>query len=449
MIPHRRAALTGVAALAVLTLNPVLARAQTTAPPLAATVDSIPESAIPEAARIRPGVRFDPAAATAAYIATIPAKERARSDAYFEGGYWIQLWSFLIGVAVFLLFLHLGWSRRIRDWAERVARWRWATTFLYFAGFTIISAVLTFPWDTYTGFVREHAYGLATQSFGGWLGDQLKGLLVNLVLGGLAVAALYAVVRRLPRSWPAWGAAVCVVFLIIAALIGPVFIAPLFNKYTPLTDARIRDPILRLARTNGIETDKVYVVDESRQSTRVSANVSGILGTQRISLNDNLLRRCTLPEVASVMGHEMGHYVLHHVYMFVLFYTVVIVAGFAILRSVFLWAMVRWGDRWGIRGFDDPAGLPLALLILSVYFFVLTPAFNTFIRSDEAAADIFGLNAVRQPDASAMVDLKLVEYRKVDPGPIEEFLFYDHPSPRTRIYQAMQWKAEQLAPTNR
>jgi Zn-dependent protease with chaperone function len=180
----------------------------------------------------------------------------------------------------------------------------------------------------------------------------------------------------------------------------------------------------------------------------VSANVSGILGTERISLNDNLLRRCTLPEVAAVMGHEMGHYVLHHVYMFVLFYTLVIVAGFAILQRGFHWAMRRWGDRWGIRGVDDPAGLPLALMILSAYFFVLTPAFNTFTRADEAAADIFGLNAARQPDASALVDLKLVEYRKVDPGPIEEFLFYDHPSPRNRIYQAMEWKAEQLAPTS-
>jgi STE24 endopeptidase len=447
MIPHRRAALARLA-VAALTLTPATVLPQTPAPPLAATIDSIPESAIPEAARIRPGVPFDPAAATAAYIATIPARDRARSDAYFEGGYWIQLWGFLIGMGILLLVLNLGWSRRLRAWAHRLGRWRWPTTFLYYAGFSVITTVLTLPWTTYTGFLREHAYGLATQTFGSWLWDQVKALLIDVILGGLVVAALYAVVRRLPRTWPIWGAAACVLFVVIGALIGPVFVAPLFNKYTPLTDARIRDPILRLARTNGIETDKVYVVDASRQSTRVSANVSGILGTERISLNDNLLRRCTLPEVAAVMGHEMGHYVLHHVYMFVLFYTLVIVAGFAILQRGFLWAMRRWGDRWGIRGVDDPAGLPLALMILSSYFFVLTPAFNTFTRADEAAADIFGLNAARQPDASALVDLKLVEYRKVDPGPIEEFLFYDHPSPRNRIYQAMEWKAEQLAPAS-
>jgi len=317
---------------------------------------------------------------------------------------------------------------------------------VYYGGFTLIIATLTFPFVVYTGFLREHAYGLATQSFGGWMRDQLVGLTVDLLLGGLSVAALYAVVRRLPRSWPAWGALVAVALTIVTFLIGPVFIAPLFNKYTPLTDARIRDPILRLARANSIAVDRVYVVDASRQTTRISANVSGILGTQRISLNDNLLRRCTLPEIQAVMGHEMGHYVLHHAYQMVVFFALVIVAGFVVLRSGFAWAAARWGQRWGVRGIDDPAGFPLVVLVFSIYLFVLTPAINTYIRANESAADIFGLNAVRAPDAFALVDLKLVEYRKVDPGPIEEFLFYDHPSPRARIYQAMQWKAEELAP---
>lgn len=442
----RRAALAPLTVVVALTLSAgaVLAQAPVAQP--AAAADSIPESAIPEAARIRPGVRFDPAAATAAYVATIPANDRARSDAYFEGGYWIQLWDFLLTVGVMLLLLGTGWSRRLRDWAERRCRWRWLQPFVYYCGFALSTAVLTFPFAAYTGFIREHAYGLATQNVGGWMRDQLVGLALNLLLGGLSVALLYAVVRRLPRSWPAWGALVAVALSIVTFLIAPVFIAPLFNKYTPLTDARIRDPILRLARANGIAVDRVYVVDASRQTTRISANVSGILGTQRISLNDNLLRRCTLPEIQAVMGHEMGHYVLHHVYQTVLFFALVIVTGFVVLRGGFAWAAARWGQRWGIRGIDDPAGFPLVVLVFSTYLFVLTPVINTYIRANESAADIFGLNAVRQPDAFALVDLKLVEYRKVDPGPIEEFLFYDHPSPRARIYQAMQWKAEELAP---
>jgi len=447
MILHRRAALALLAVVVAVSLSPGAVPAQTpAAPPAGAAADSIPESAIPEAARIRPGVPFDPAAATAAYVATIPAKDRARSDAYFEGGYWIQLWSFLLSSAVLLLLLGLGWSRRLRDWTERFCRWRWLQPLPYYAGFAVITTVLLLPFTVYTGFAREHAYGLATQSFGAWLGDQAKGLLLGVIIGGLSVTALYAVVRRLPRSWPAWGAVVAVGLTVIIFLIGPVFIAPVFNKYTPLTDPRVRDPILRLARANSIAVDRVYVVDDSRQTTRISANVSGILGTQRISLNDNLLRRCTLPEIQSVMGHEMGHYVLHHVYHQVLFFALVIVGGFVVLRGGFAWAAARWGQRWGIRGIDDPAGFPLVLLVFSIYLLILTPVINNYIRANESAADLFGLNAVRQPDATALVDLKLVEYRKVDPGPIEEFLFLDHPSPRARIYQAMRWKAETLAP---
>ena len=274
--------------------------------------------------------------------------------------------------------------------------------------------------------------------------DQLVGLAVSLVLGGIAVAVLYEVLRRFPRGWPALGAAVTMAFVVIGALIAPVFIAPLFNRYTLLTDARVREPILRLAHANGIAADRVYVMDASRQTTRISANVSGLLGTERITLNDNLLRRASLPEIEAVMGHEVGHYALRHIYQFIVFFALVIVIGFAFLRAGFAWAVARCGERWGIRGIDDPAGLPLLTLIFSLYFFVLTPIMNTYSRSTEAAADIFGLNASRQPDGFALIALKLAEYRKLDPGPLEEMLWFDHPSGRARIRMAMQWKAAEL-----
>jgi STE24 endopeptidase len=413
-------------------------------PVRAPACDSIPLRLIPEAARIRPGVPFDPETATRAYLSTVPPDLRARSDAYTEGGYWIQLWGFLLGAAILILLLHGGWSRRVRDWTERRTRRRPVGVFLYYVLFTLAVTILSFPFTVYTGFVREHAYGLATQSFGGWLRDQLVGLGVSLVLGGLAVTVLYAVLRRFPRGWPALGAAVTVAFVVIGSLIAPVFIAPLFNRYTLLTDARIREPILRLAHANGIATDRVYVVDASRQTTRISANVSGLLGTERITLNDNLLRRASLPEIESVMGHEMGHYVLRHIYQLIVFLALVIVAGFALLRTGFAWAVRRWGERWGVRGVDDPAGLPLLALIFSVYLFLLTPVLNTYVRATEAAADIFGLNAARQPDGFALIALKLAEYRKLDPGPLEEALWFDHPSGRARIRMAMQWKAAEL-----
>ena len=389
----------------------------------------------------------DPGAATRAYLASVPADKRARSDAYFEGGYWLDLWNFLLGAAVALLLLAGGWSARMRDAAERLTRSRPLQTALYWAQYLVVTTVLFFPLTVYQGFFREHRYGLATQSFGAWLGDQLKGLLVGLVLGGVLVVLLYGVVRRLPRTWWLWGSAVTVAFLLLTSLIAPVFIAPLFNTYTPLTDERIREPILRMARANGIEAGHVYVMDASRQTTRISANVSGLLGTERITLNDNLLRRASLPEIEAVMGHEIGHYVLNHVWESILFFGALIVAGFALLRWSFERARARWGERWGVRwgvrAAGDPAGLPLAVLIISAYTFVLAPVIRSYIRANEYEADVFGLNAARQPDGFAQVALKLGEYRKLDPGPIEEWLMYDHPSGRTRIYTAMRWKAEQ------
>jgi STE24 endopeptidase len=255
---------------------------------------------------------------------------------------------------------------------------------------------------------------------------------------------LYGVLRRTPRTWWLWGAAVSIAFLAFVALIAPVYINPIFNEYTPLADASVREPILEMARANGIPADEVWQMDASRQTTRISANVSGFLGTERITLNDNLLRRCTLPEIAAVMGHEMGHYVLNHVYELLLEFALVVVAGFAFLRWGAERALRRWGERWRVAGVGDVAGLPLLGAVLAIFFFVATPVTNTIIRVNEVEADIFGLNAAGEPDGFAAVALKLGEYRKLAPGPLEEFLFFDHPSGRNRILMAMRWKAEHL-----
>jgi STE24 endopeptidase len=276
------------------------------------------------------------------------------------------------------------------------------------------------------------------------MGDQLKELGIGVVFGGLLLMALYGIVRRLPRTWWIWGAITSLVFLAFFSLIAPVFVAPLFNKYTKLEDPAIRDPILSMARANGISAKDVYVQDASRQSTRISAFVTGFLGTERIVLNDNLLKRCSVAEIEAVMGHEMGHYVMHHAYTGLMFFGIIVVVGFAFLGKASEWALGRWGDKWRTHTVADLAALPLLAFLITSYFFVLTPIDNTYSRVQEFEADMFGLNAARQPDGEAQVDLKLADYRKLDPGPIEEFLFYDHPSGRTRIYAAMRWKAEHL-----
>ncbi len=386
----------------------------------------------------------DPAAATRAWLETMPADKRASSDAYFEGGYWLLLWNFLLTVAISLFLLNARISARMRDFAERTTRFKAGQVALYAVGYLLLTSLLAFPLNLYEKFFREHAYGLSTQTFGAWFGEQLKGLAVGVIAIVVLLIALYAVFRRAPRTWWIWGTAVALAFVMFSALIGPVFIMPLFNKYKPLTDPAISEAILTMARANQIPVTQVFEVDASRQSNRVSANVAGFLGTTRIALNDNLLKQCTLPEIRHVMAHEMGHFVLNHVTKFLVDFTLVALGMFAIARVAFDAAVRRWGMRWGIRGIADPAGLPLLVLILATLAFVFTPIDNTITRVAEVEADAFGINTSRAPDGMAAVALKLGTYRKLDPGPLEEWVFFDHPSGRARIRMAMEWKAAHL-----
>jgi STE24 endopeptidase len=257
---------------------------------------------------------------------------------------------------------------------------------------------------------------------------------------------LFGVVRRLQRTWWIWGAAVSTLFVVFVALIAPVFLIPIFNKVTRLDDPKVTRPILSLARANGIPARDVFEIDASRQSTRMSANVTGFAGTLRITLNDNLLRRASPEEIQAVMGHEMGHYVLNHVYKGILFFLVVIVVFFAFLRRGLEWSLRRWGEKWQVKGIGDVAVLPLVVLLGSIFFFLATPVLNTFSRTLEHEADMYGLNASRQPDGFAQAAIHLGEYRKMSPGTVEEWVFFDHPSGRHRIHDAMTWKAENLGP---
>ena len=413
--------------LLMFTMAPRSALAQTSAAP----ADHVTQSSA-----------FNVRAAVDAYLAKMPAAERERSSSYFEGGYWLILGDFLCTAIVMLLLLHLRWSASMRGLAERISRVRHLQTALYWIQFFVVVSVLTFPLTLYEAYLRERQYGLMNQTFGSWMRDQLVMLVVGLVLGAILVVALMAVVRRLGRSWWVWGAALTIVFVAFLSLIAPVYISPLFNQYKKLEDPRIRDAILSMARANGIPANDVYEFDASRQSNRVSANVSGFANTLRISLNDNLLNRCTLPEIETTMGHEMGHYVLNHAYKGLVMVSVVVVIGFAFLNWGLNFALARWGTKWELRGITDVAVLPLAVIVLSFFFFLMTPVTNTITRNMEYEADMYGLNAARQPDGEANVDLMLGEYRKMNPGPIEEFIFFDHPSGRTRITAAMRWKAE-------
>lgn len=389
----------------------------------------------------------EPAAATRAWLDTVPPDKRARSNAYFEGGYWLLLWNVLVALAISLLVLTTGVSARLRDVAERTTTSRSLQVVLYAVPYLVIVAVLSFPLYVYEHYFREHAYGLATQTFGPWFREQLIAFALQLIFTPLVLVLLYLAFRLAPRTWWMWGTGLAACFLLVGTTFS-VYVEPLFNTYKPLADPAISEPVLAMAKANQIPVKQVFEVDASRQSNRVSANVAGFLGTTRIALNDNLLKRCTLPEIREVMAHEMGHYVLNHGGKLVIYFSLFFLVGFGVARLSFNAFVRRWGDRWRVRGIADPAGLPLLSAILTAVMFLLTPIMNTAIRATEREADAFGINCSREPDGMARVALKLGSYRKLDPTPLEEFIFFDHPSGRARIRMAMDWKAAHLPAGN-
>lgn len=427
-------------ALAALAVAPAFALDATTASGSPIARDFPPGLVIPDAAR--PGPHFDADKATQAYLDLLSPAQRKLSDAYFEGGYWLLLWDFLIGVAVAAFLLVSGISVRMRDLARRVTKRRWLGAAIFVLLWMLVGFVLNLPWSYYEGFVREHQYGLSTQTTGGWLHDALVELAVSLVLLPPIIATLYAAVRKFGARWWVAGSLGAFGLGLVLQMLAPVYLAPLFNDYQPLPDGPVRTTVLSLARANRIPTEHVVWFDASRQTTRVSANVSGFLNTTQVSLNDNLVNKTSLPEIRAVLGHEMGHYVLNHGLRLSIYFGLMFAFALYCTHRGLDAALARWGGRLKLEGRDDPAALPLAMIVLSAVFFLLTPLSNSITRQAEAEADAFGLNAAREPNGFAMAAMRLSTYRKLHPGPLEEIVFYDHPSGYTRVHNSMIWLAE-------
>ena len=387
--------------------------------------------------------QFNPEKATDQYLNSLTPEQKAKSDSYFEGGYWLILWSMVMEIIVAIIFLYFGLSKWIRKISLRAKKIN-IQNLIYIAFYVLFAFLITLPYSFYTGYIREHQYGLSNMNFGEWLKETLTQFGLSLVLISFLFMIIYIAIRRTKERWWLWAGGISMIFTILIIFISPVFIAPLFNKYTELPDGKVKKEILSLARANSIPAQHVYQFDASKQSKRISANVSGIGSTIRISLNDNLLNNCGPDEIKAVMAHEMGHYVLHHVQKFIIDFGLLFFIGFWLTHITFKKINRKWGKRWNISGISDVGGLPLLMVILSFFTFLSTPITNTISRVSESEADIFGLNAAREPDGFSKAIMKLSDYRKTDPGKWEEIIFYDHPSARTRISMAMHWKAENL-----
>jgi len=387
---------------------------------------------------------FSVEAATQAYLATVSGAARAKSDAYFEGGYWLLLWGFVVTAVIMIFLMRSGWAAKISARARTMSGNRpWLHSIFAAFALLLVIAVLQFPWDAYTGFFREHQYAMSNQSFGQWLGDWGKNAVISLIMFTLLAAGMLRLIRATPKNWWAWGAVVTAGFMAFFIAIAPIFVEPLFNTYKPMAESPLRDQILSMARANLVSAHDVLVVDASRQTKRISANVAGLGSTMRVALNDNLLNQATPAQVRSVMGHELGHYVLNHIWSMVIYFALIILGGYLAINH-FVPALLRRYPDWNVATLADPAALPIAILVMSAYLLLMTPLVNTIIRVQEQEADQFGLNTARAPDGFAAIAMKLSVYRKLEPSKWEEIIFFDHPSGRTRVETAMQWKAEHL-----
>ena len=354
---------------------------------------------------------------------------RLQNVLYFVG--------FVYAVAALYLVLQTGTSARLRDIAVRAVKRRFVVAMLYCVLASLVLTAIEFPLFFYQGFVVPHQFDLTDQSFASWFGDFAKGLGVSmLIVSPLAAFALVGI-RRVRRWWIAlW--LVSIPLTILGAVITPLIIDPVFNKFEPLRDEVLRRDLLGEASRAGIEGGRVYQVNKSKQTKTMNAYVTGLGPSKRIVLWDTLLAKMDHDEVLAVMGHEMGHYVLHHVWKSIAFSVAISFFSFWLAQKVY----ERGLPGWGFDDRADPAALPWLLLIATVFEFALSPVTNGFSRYIEHEADRFGLELTHLNEATASAFVKFAEDSKADPNPPRfiEWWRYSHPAAQRRIDFALTYK---------
>ena len=379
---------------------------------------------------------FDPQAATAAYIDSLGADALAKAAAYTTGGHWLLLWNLLVSALAAWLIVRSGILGRIS--AKLDARRFNLKAFVIAAAYFLVVNLISLPWTLYQEWWRELGYGRTSQPIGDFLGQAALSVAIFAVLVGLFFVGVYALMRRAGRFWWVWSGGLTAVALSIFLLAGPVFIEPLFNDYQPVPAGEVRDALVVMAKQAGVPEDRLFVYDGSRQSNNFTANVSGIAGSARIAISDIAFKGASLDEVKAVTGHEIGHYVLGHVWRTVILLSVLAVLFFFVADRTFPWFARAFGSSASI---GDPTGLPVLVFMVSLFLLFAQPLLNGSIRTGENEADQYSLETVNLPDALATALVKTAEYRNPRPDKLEEVLFYTHPSVERRVRRAMDWKA--------
>jgi len=360
-----------------------------------------------------------------------------RSDRLASYSRFVNIWRiirFVVGAGVLSLLLFTGLSARFRTWAS-IARHQFAVTWLYAVIFLVAHYLLILPFSIYRRFVVETDYGFLNQTFWQWWGDDLLNLALELLLAVVPIWLLYFTIRKYRRWWLAFTIVMAPVIVLLVA-VAPVFVSPMFNKFEPLKDEALETEIRDLAVRAGIGDADIFQVDASRQSNRLNAYVTGVLGSERIVLYDTMIDNFTVDEIKFVMSHEIGHYVKRHIWWGLL--VTVLFLGFAAwLTGRTIGSVIRrFRRQFGFDRLSDIASLPLLLLFASVILFLFQPITNAASREMERQADRFSMElsgASAETATSAFEKLSSHNLSDPDPHPVIEFWFYTHPALKKRI----------------
>ncbi|HEX3525753.1 MAG TPA: M48 family metallopeptidase [Thermoanaerobaculia bacterium] len=344
-----------------------------------------------------------------------PASEKAMR--YYRSGNVLWVIDTLVGLAIPALLLFTGFSARMRDLARKIGR-NWIFTVpVYAVFFTLVGFVLGLPLSYYEDFVREHAYGLSSQTAAKFWSDQITGLVISCIVSALILWILYLLLRVSPRRWWLYMGLTSVPLLVIVFFVQPIWIDPLFNHFGPMKNKALEASILNEADRAGIEGSRVFEVAKSVDTNTVNAYVTGFLNTKRVVLWDTILAKLDTQEILVVVGHEMGHYVLGHVVQGIALGALLTLLGLWIVHRTAQGLIARYPERFGFTELSDVASVPLMALLFSLVVLVLTPAILAMTRHQEHEADRFGLEITHDNYHCATAFLKLQAENLSNPRP--------------------------------
>jgi STE24 endopeptidase len=367
---------------------------------------------------------------------TLDPQRQEQARAYARISRRLILVDLALGGVYILAWLIFGWSISLRERLLALTHNDWLVVAGFGAVFGALYTLVNLPLSFYEGFVLPHRFQQSTQPLKGWVIDQLKGLLMGVVIGGLVLEIIYAILRAAPQTWWLWASGFLLLFNVVLASVAPVLLFPLFYKFVPLGEEHnsLAQRLVELGERAGTRVQGVYKFDMSRRTKAANAALTGLGRTRRIILGDTLLNEFTPDEIETVMAHELGHQANGDISLGILISTMMTVGG--------LW-LASIGLRWGIGqfGFSNPAdiaALPLFILVMGLFGLVTMPLNNAYSRWRERLADRFALRLTGKgvSFASALKRLANQNLAEADPERWVEILLYSHPALGRRIAMA-------------